>query len=154
MYVRAAFFSLLMLSLLLGAGSAQDRSATTPGNHSAHDMQNMPDMDMKMSMAGPDWMPSPHAGSGTAWQPASVPGYFWMASRKQWDLMAHGVLFLTYNQQGGPRGVGKAESANMLMLMEQHKLWRGTLILRQMFSAESLTSPHPGFPELVQTGET
>jgi hypothetical protein len=25
---------------------------------------------------------------------------------------------------------------------------------RQMFSAESLTSPHPGFPELFQTGET
>jgi hypothetical protein len=26
--------------------------------------------------------------------------------------------------------------------------------LRQMFSAESLTSPHPGFPQLFQTGET
>ena len=68
--------------------------------------------------------------------------------------MAHGVLFLTYNQQGGPRGVGKAESVNVLMLMEQHKLGKGTLLLRQMFSAESLTSPHPGFPQLFQTGET
>ncbi|PYX37426.1 MAG: hypothetical protein DMG81_14200 [Acidobacteria bacterium] len=149
--MRAAFFSLLILNLLLGAGRAQDRNATLPADHSAHDMQKM---NMKMSMGGPDWMPSPHAGSGTAWQPASVPGYFWMTSRGQWDLMAHGVLFLTYNQQGGPRGVGKAESANMLMLMEQHKLGRGTLLLRQMFSAESLTSPHPGFPELFQTGET
>ena len=152
--MRAAFFFLLMISLLPGAGRAQDRNATMPGNHPAHDMQDMPGMNMKMPMAGPDWMPSPHAGSGTAWQPASVPGYFWMTSREQWDLMAHGVLFLTYNQQGGPRGVGKAESANMLMLMEQHKLGRGTLLLRQMFSAESLTSPHPGFPELFQTGET
>jgi hypothetical protein len=38
--------------------------------------------------------------------------------------------------------------------MEQHRLGRGTILLRQMFSAESLTSPHPGFPELFQTGET
>jgi hypothetical protein len=38
--------------------------------------------------------------------------------------------------------------------MQQHRLGTGTLLLRQMFSAESLTSPHPGFPELFQTGET
>src|SRR4030095_1475343 len=31
---------------------------------------------------------------------------------------------------------------------------KGTLLLRQMFSAESLTSPHPGFPQIFQTGET
>jgi hypothetical protein len=40
------------------------------------------------------------------------------------------------------------------MLMEQHKWGAGTILFRQMFSAESLTSPHPGFPELFQTGET
>jgi hypothetical protein len=40
------------------------------------------------------------------------------------------------------------------MLMEEHKLGAGTILFRQMFSAESLTSPHPGFPELFQTGET
>jgi hypothetical protein len=68
--------------------------------------------------------------------------------------MAHGVVFLTYNRQGGPRGAGKAESVNWAMLMEQHKLGKGTLLLRQMFSAESLTSPHPGFPQIFQTGET
>jgi hypothetical protein len=64
------------------------------------------------------------------------------------------VVFTDYNQQGGPRGEGKAESVNWLMLMEQHKLGRGSLLFREMFSAESLTSPHPGFPELFQTGET
>ena len=71
-----------------------------------------------------------------------------------WNLMAHGAVFADYNQQGGPRGAGKAESVNWGMLMEQHKLGSGTLLLRQMFSAESLTAPHPGFPELFQTGET
>jgi hypothetical protein len=109
-----------------------------------------------MSMGEPSEssLPSPHAGSGTGWQPASVPAHLWMTSRGNWELMAHGVLFLTYNQQGGPRGAGKAESVNYLMLMEQHPLGRGTLLFRQMFSAESLTSPHPGFPLLFQTGET
>src|SRR5438128_3186375 len=36
-------------------------------------------------------------------------------------LMAHGVIFVDYNQQGGPRGAGKAESVNWLMVMEQHQ---------------------------------
>ena len=71
-----------------------------------------------------------------------------------WELMAHGVIFTDYNQQGGPRGEAKAESVNWGMLMEEHALGRGTILFRQMFSAESLTSPHPGFPELFQTGET
>ena len=99
-------------------------------------------------------LPSPHDGSGTAWEPASVPEHAWMRMWGGWELMAHSVIFTDYNQQGGPRGEGKAESVNWEMAMEQHKLGRGMLLLRQMFSAESLTSPHPGFPELFQTGET
>ena len=109
-------------------------------------------MRMDMPMISP--LPSPHEGSGTAWQPASVTGHDWMWMGGGWDLMAHGVVFIDYNQQGGPRGEGKAESVNWGMLMEQHKLGNGTILFREMFSAESLTSPHPGFPELFQTGET
>ncbi len=115
---------------------------------------SMSGMNMKMEQAEPVQLPSPHAGSGTAWEPESVPEHAWMLMRGGWELMAHGVIFTDYNQQGGPRGEGKAESVNWGMLMEQHRLGRGTLLLRQMFSAESLTSPHPGFPELFQTGET
>jgi hypothetical protein len=99
-------------------------------------------------------MPELHASSGTGWQPAATPANLWMKSFGGWDLMVHGVVFLDYNQQGGPRGAGKAESMNWLMLMEEHHLGRGTILFRQMFSAESLTAPHPGFPELFQTGET
>ncbi|MGA7289649.1 MAG: hypothetical protein WBX02_16215 [Terriglobales bacterium] len=113
---------------------------------------NMPPMDK--SGTGPDWMPSPDNGSGTEWQPASTSIPMWMKSVDTWQVMAHGVVFLDYNQQGGPRGEGKAESVNWLMLMEQHRLGSGNLLFREMFSAESLTSPHPGFPELFQTGET
>ena len=145
-----AFAYLVIIFLLTFPLIAQEGGQSMESQHPGmHDMAGM-----DMSLHADDWKPSAHAGSGTSWQPASVPGYFWMTSRGPWDLMAHGVLFLTYNQQGGPRGVGKAESVNVLMLMEQHKLGKGTLLLRQMFSAESLTSPHPGFPQLFQTGET
>jgi hypothetical protein len=130
-------FSLIVILLTLACG-VQSRAQTDAG----------------MSMGGDSGLPSPHSGSGTSWQPASVPAHLFMKSLGSWDIMAHGALFLTYNQQAGPRGAGKAESANYLMLMEQHRLGSGTILFREMFSAESLTSPHPGFPELFQTGET
>ena len=109
---------------------------------------------MNMTQPAPDWMPSPHASSGTGWQPAATSGHMWMKSAGAWEVMAHGVVFADYNQQGGPRGEGKAESENWLMLMEEHTLGQGNILFREMFSAESLTSPHPGFSELFQTGET
>ena len=115
---------------------------------------DMSGMNMDMSAAVPDWMPSAHVSSGTGWQPAAIRGNSWMRSFAGWELMAHGEVFVDYNHQGGPRGEGKAESVNWAMLMEQHKLGSGTLLFREMFSGESLTVPHPGFPELFQTGET
>jgi hypothetical protein len=148
---------LVMLSLTLA--SAQE-SSPPPGplheqnkNQSMTEM-NMPGMNMPMENQSGFQLPSPHEGSGTAWQPASVMAPEWMWMSGGWEWMAHGVIFADYNQQGGPRGEGKAESVNWGMLMEQHRLGAGTILFREMFSAESLTSPHPGFPELFQTGET
>jgi len=134
-------FSTVLLLVALAPAVAQDTSM---------EQMNM-SMHMSRTLSQP---PSPHEGSGTGWQPASVRGYEWMWMHGRWELMAHGVIFVDYNQQGGPRGVGKAESVNWGMTMEQHTLGRGTILFRQMYSAESLTSPHPGFPELFQTGET
>ncbi|MGA7928342.1 MAG: hypothetical protein WCA20_20410 [Candidatus Sulfotelmatobacter sp.] len=131
---------LVVVGMRLSLASAQDDS--------------MSGMHMQMEDHESTQLPSLHSGSGTGWEPASVPEHEWMLMRGGWELMAHGVIFTDYNQQGGPRGEGKAESVNWGMLMEQHRLGRGTILLRQMFSAESLTSPHPGFPELFQTGET
>jgi hypothetical protein len=125
-------------------------------DHDAHDHQmqgmDMPGMEIEFSI--PDWMPSPHASSGTSWQPATAPSHVWMKQLRHWNVMAHGAAFLDYTQSGGPRGAGKADSVNWLMLMEQHTFAGGTILFRQMLSAESLTAPHPGFPELFQTGET
>jgi len=142
---------MIAMCLALASASAQEPAHTHEMNQGP--MQNMPGMQMD-EHAMESQLPSPHQGSGTSWQPASVAGYEWMWRSSGWDLMAHGVIFIDYNQQGGPRGVGKAESVNWGMLMEQHRLGKGTILFRQMFSAESLTSPHPGFPELFQTGET
>jgi len=115
---------------------------------------SMPGMNMDMPRPTPGWMPSAHVSSGTGWQPAAIVPHAWMKSVAGWEIMAHGVVFLDYNQQGGPRGAGKAESVNWAMLMEQRNLGGGTILFREMLSAESLTAPHPGFPELFQTGET
>jgi hypothetical protein len=88
-----------------------------------HSMGAMDMNGMKMNQQETLQLPSPHAGSGTAWEPASVPEHEWMLMRGQWELMAHGQIFIDYNQQGGPRGDGaKAESVNVGMLMEQHPL--------------------------------
>jgi hypothetical protein len=148
--VRAVLSYFWIIGIFASLSAAQESDHTMAGH--GQSSQDMPGMDM--SAPAPDWMPSIHAGSGTAWEPASVPGHMWMTSSGGWNLMAHGVVFLTYNQQGGPRGAGKAESVNWLMFIEQHKLGKGTLLFREMFSAESLTSPHPGFPQIFQTGET
>jgi hypothetical protein len=172
--VRALILSFFVINLWVSFAGAQDvvadmdgpdpQDQTHPSQDSTKqkqaqtqqkmDMQGMDMPGMDMSQPALDWMPSPHSASGTGWQPAATAGHFWMKSAGAWDLMAHGVVFAGYNQQGGPRGEGKAESVNSLMLMEQHKLWSGSILFREMFSAESLTAPHPGFPELFQTGET
>ena len=137
------------------ASAAQESCPAAEGQHAdPQASQGMSMANMQMNEPKTSSLPSPHAGSGTGWQPASVAAHEWMWMRDGWDVMAHGVIFAGYNQQGGPRGAGKAESVNWGMVMEQHKAGAGTILFRQMFSAESLTSPHPGFPELFQTGET
>jgi hypothetical protein len=154
--MRRAVWCFPAIAVLVISSLAQDADHSMgmsgqEGQSSGSMQMTMPGMNMGEGLSS---MPSFHASSGSSWQPASVPETVWMFTHGNWDLMFHGTVFVTYNQQGGPRGAGKAESTNYLMSMEQHRLGSGTLLLRQMFSAESLTSPHPGFPELFQTGET
>jgi hypothetical protein len=163
--VKKVILHFMFLSLIVGgvSYSAGAQEAILPEARSrSTDSMSMNGMTMNgmsmngMSMDESGGSPSsaPHLGSGTGWEPSSVPDHEWMLMRGGWALMAHGVIFTDYNQQGRPRGEGKAESVNWAMLMQQHKLGSGTILFRQMLSAESLTSPHPGFPELFQTGET
>jgi len=71
-----------------------------------------------------------------------------------WLLMFHYNVIVGMNRQGGPRGVTKVESANWFMPMAYHKLGKGTVQLRGMFSFEPFTFPPGGSPLLFQTGET
>lgn len=134
----------LMLTLAVAAGAQE----TMQG----HDMPGMQHdhagMNMDMSTSGGEF------ASGTSWLPLSSPQYMWMTAYKGWNFMFHGELMLGYDQQGGPRGVGKAFSTNWLMMMQQHKVGKGTIEFREMLSAEPLTIPRPGLPTLFQTGET
>jgi hypothetical protein len=94
-------------------------------------------------------------GSGTSLLPSSSPANMWHWQMADWLLMLHGDLKAGFDNQGGPRGVGKAESQNWLMLMAERDVGDGArLLLRGMFSAEPATAPKPGFPELFQTGES
>ncbi len=136
-----------MLCIVLLAGATAGAQAP-PSEHHHQDRQ-----DEGMGMPMPETRVAQNA-SGTSWIPASSPENMWMKPLGNWVLMAHGELFAGYNQQGGKLGTGKAESENWLMLMEERKLGSAMLDLRQMLSAEPLTAPHPGYPELFQTGET
>ena len=112
----------LLLASALIAFTCSRAFAQNADPHASHD--SMPGMQMPMQMDMNDnasSLPSPHEGSGTSWQPNSVSSHDWMWMRGGWMVMAHGVIFADYNQQGGPRGEGKAESVNWGMLMEQHQ---------------------------------
>ncbi|MEP6920832.1 MAG: hypothetical protein ABI967_06885 [bacterium] len=93
-------------------------------------------------------------GSGTTWQPSSGPMHMFHKQSGDWLLMFHYNLVAGLNRQGGPRGVTKIESANWFMPMAYHKLGKGTVQLRGMFSFEPFTFPPGGSPLLFQTGET
>ena len=133
-------------ALAFTLGLAVTAAAQQPPPATQH--QSMPGMSMPGGSAGIEF------ASGTAWQPQSAPENMWMLERAGWSFMVHGNLIAGYNQQGGPRGAGKAQAMDFVMFMERHKLGRGTIEFREMLSAEPLTAPHPGFPELFQTGET
>ncbi len=93
-------------------------------------------------------------GSGTSWQPSSAAMHMHYKVAGDWLLMFHYNIVAGVNHQGGPRGTTRFESANWFMPMAFHKLGKGTLQLRGMFSLEPFTFARGGSPLLFQTGET
>ena len=76
-----------------------------------------------------------------------------MAPASGWMLMFDGAVFGTYNHQGGARGDTEFKSQNWVMGMANHKLGRGTVSFKGMFSAEALTQTARGYSQLFQHGE-
>ncbi|HUD65963.1 MAG TPA: hypothetical protein VMQ17_15345 [Candidatus Sulfotelmatobacter sp.] len=109
--MKTTWSGVLILSVMsLVSASAQESSTPPPHEHHSQEqdtsMAGMQMGGMHMDEHVESRLPSPHAGSGTGWQPASVPGHDWMWMRGGWELMAHGVIFASYNQQGGRRRQG------------------------------------------------
>jgi hypothetical protein len=92
--------------------------------------------------------------SGTSLLPASSSMHAYHFTAGDWLGMLHGLVRAGFNRQYGKVGVGKLESQNWLMAMAEREAGPGRLALRGMLSAEPLTAPHGGFPQLFQTGET
>lgn len=112
------------------------------------------EMGIRIGSSGSNFLSMAQMASGTAWNPASSPMHMHHKQSGDWLLMFHYNTIVGVNSQGGPRGVTKLESQNWFMPMAFHKLGRGTLQLRGMFSFEPFTFPPGGSPLLFQTGET
>src|ERR1035441_2926945 len=82
---RTALAIFLVIAPFLARVSAQEAptAAPKPHAHAEHDASppqdtSMAGMNMPMDEPKAFQLPSPHEGSGTAWQPASVQGPAWM----------------------------------------------------------------------------
>ena len=75
------------------------------------------------------------------------------SSSGSWTLAWDGVLFGTFNNQGGHRGQTEFRSQNWIMANAARPLGAGTFGLNGMISIEPMTSPGRGYSELFQVGE-
>ena len=69
-----------------------------------------------------------------------------------WHFMQDGVVFVTFNHQGGPLGETQLTSQNWWMGMGSRNVGPGRLTLASMFSLEPITER--GYSHLFQVGET
>ncbi len=96
-----------------------------------------------------------HDTPGTSAEPNSIQEPMVMQSLgHDWMFMFHGVAFLNFQQQSGPRGGDKLFSTNWFMPMLQRPAGPGQLTVRTMISFEPATVTHRFYPELFQQGET
>lgn len=70
-----------------------------------------------------------------------------------WHYMQDGVVFLTFNHQGGSRGGDELGSENWWMGMARRSVGGGTLTLTLMLSLEPATIGSDGYREIFQAGE-
>ncbi|MGD1069344.1 MAG: hypothetical protein ABSB15_04325 [Bryobacteraceae bacterium] len=117
-----------------------------------HDMSQM-DMSGMLGMQHMSAAP-PMQASGTGFNPAASPMNMIHLHAGSWQLMLHGVAFVTDIRQTGPRGADKFVSMNWFMGEATHTLGGGTFAVRSMLSLDPATITDRRYPELFQTGET
>jgi hypothetical protein len=152
--IAARLTVLLCISLASAfAGFAQqnkDAGTQNMPGMTAAEMVNMPGMEPQNFL---DEILN-HDTSGTSAQPDSTPVPMLMTKKSGWTLMFHANVFVTDEQQSGPRGADKFFSTNWLMGMAQRKAGPGTLTVRTMLSLEPATITGRQYPLLFQQGET
>ncbi len=153
--MRNVVICLLLMVMLASSGLAQDQGKPDSGKqypgkpdpdttepadpHAGHDM-NMSNSDDSgqmandannqdmhgMDMNDPSFLPSPHAGSGTGWQPASIPAHIWMTT--------HGRL----GPDGSRRVVCQLQPARRPARRREGRIG-------QLFHADGTTPAGPGY---------
>jgi hypothetical protein len=90
------------LSLALSTmGTAQENSAA-PHDHDMRQSSPQDNMQgMNMDEHASFELPSPHEGSGTSWQPASVSEHEWMWMRGGWELWRMALFSSTTTRNVG-----------------------------------------------------
>ena len=115
--------------------------------------------EIPMSHAFSLQLPMSRNGSGTGWLPDESPMYGYMMHSRKWMYMAHGSVFLRYNNQDfsnkGSRGASKFDAPTWFMLMGQRKVGnRGLFHFSSMLSLDPVIEGGKGYPLLFQTGES
>ena len=73
------------------------------------------------------------------------------AEAQDWRVFSRGALFLTYVTETGPKKPEKRGfSTNWLIVGAERASGRGSILFRGRFSAEPLTVPDKGYPQLLQ----
>jgi hypothetical protein len=104
-------------------------------------------------------LPMNRNGSGTGWLPDASPMYGYMIHSKKWMYMAHGSVFLRYNEQNfnndDKRGDSRFDAPTWFMFMGQRRVGsKGLFHFNTMLSLDPLIEGGRGYPLLFQTGET
>jgi hypothetical protein len=155
MYLKQAAVAVGRAGLVLGTAFTflAGGVSSAHGQHAGHDTTKKAPPSA-MSMEGPLGISMDRMGSGTTWIPDAVilPSRHWMVGK--WMIMAHGLVFVQYDEEGGPRGASQFGSLNWAMLMADRPLAGGQIQLRFMPSLDPATVGKCGYPLLLQSGET
>ncbi len=92
---------------------------------------------------------------GTGWTPARTPMFGAHRQLGPWDTMIMGNAFLQYLEEFAPihRGGRQLGSVNWMMGMARRPAGAGIVGVRAMISAEPVTIPGCGYPNLLASGE-
>jgi hypothetical protein len=139
MFVRP--FALICTVALLG-GTAGAQEPPDPHHHHPPPTQPQP-------QPPPEPGPQPHQHPPS--EPHEHPAGLMLGD---WHVMQDGMVFLTFNHQGGPRGDTEFKSQNWWMGMFSRPAGAGQLTLSGMLSLDPLTVGNEGYAQLFQAGET